>query len=127
VIHFGEIVVIRGQPEDGNRLDAGRSCLFCQLDRGQGLVDGEHGAAEQTDLLPSHDGCRALAQAIDVCESLRRGVPGFVLPFNNRADALPPGWIVLNRRCLLLRPITEVRRMRVERLNARRICKEIGE
>ncbi len=46
VIHFGEIVVGSGQPENGDGIDSGFGGLFGEFDGGQCFVDGEHGAAK---------------------------------------------------------------------------------
>ena len=127
MIHFGEIVVRGSQPEDGNRVNARRCGLFRQFDGSQSFIDSKHRAAEQADLLPRHDSNRASAQTGEVRESLRRSVPGCVLAVENRADALPPRGIVLQRSGFRLQPFLEVRRVRVERLDARRVCEEVGE
>lgn len=127
VINLSEIMVRRGQPEDWNRVDAGRRRLVGQLHRGQRLVDGEHRPAKQPDLLPRHDGRRARTKTAQVGQSLRRGVPGFVLPFQNRADALPPGRVILQSGSLRLGPFAEMRRMRIKGLDAGGVCEKIGE
>src|SRR3984957_1606040 len=76
VIHFGEIMIVRREPEYRNRFDAGRGSLFCQLDRSKRFVEGKHRAAEKTDLLTGYDCGRTVAEAIEIGESLRRSVPG---------------------------------------------------
>ena len=75
VIYFGEIVVGSGQPENGDGIDSGFGGFFGELHGGQRFVDGEHGAAEETDLLAGYGGGGAFAETLDVGESLRRGVP----------------------------------------------------
>src|SRR5205807_3482628 len=82
-------------------------------------------SAEQADLLPSDDGRRALSQTVQVSKSLRRGVPGFVLALKNRADQLAPSRIILQCGSLSLGPLAEVRRVRIERLDAGGICKKV--
>ncbi len=126
VIHFGEIVVIAGQPEHRNRVDARGRRLFRQFHRSERLVDGKRRSAEQADLLSCHDGSRAPAQAIEIGKGLWRSIPGLVLALENRADPHPARSIVIQPACLGLRPLTEVRRMRVKRMNVRSVCQEVA-
>src|SRR6202034_2126251 len=93
---------------------------------GQSLVDHKHGTAEEANLLSSYNRRRAAAQSIDICERLRRSVPGFVLAFKNRAHALPARWIVLDSGGFRFHPFGEIRRMRIEGANAGRVCEKVG-
>ena len=61
VIHFGEIVICRGQPEHRNRIDPRGRGFFRQFDRGQSFIDGKHRATQQADLLSGHNCGRTLA------------------------------------------------------------------
>ena len=58
VIYLRQIVVVRGQPENWDRIHSSRRGLLSKLDRGEGLVNGEHRAAEKSNLLSGDDrGC----------------------------------------------------------------------
>ena len=116
VVHFGQIVVVGGEPENRDGVDSSRGCLFGEFDRGQRLVDGEHRSAEKADLLPGHDCGRAFAQAIEIGQRLRRGVPGFVLPLKDCSDAFAASRIVGNFRGFFFQPFREMRRSGIEGL-----------
>jgi hypothetical protein len=65
VVGFGEVVVLGGEPEDGDGV--GR---LSAPDDGGGLQECEEGSAEEGDLLTADDGSGALAEALDVGEGL---------------------------------------------------------
>ena len=59
VVHFGEVVILGGQPEHGDRRNALRAERFGQLYRAERFVDGVCRAGEQAHLLARHHGDRA--------------------------------------------------------------------
>ena len=91
VIYFGQIMVVRGQPENRNSVDSGRGCLLREFDRSERFVDRKHGSAEKANLLSGDDRGRALAQAVEIGQRLRRAIPGFILALQNRGDPLAAG------------------------------------
>ncbi len=56
VIHFGEIVILGGQPEHGHRRDALIAELPRHVRRRHGLINGVRRAGKQSDLLAGDDG-----------------------------------------------------------------------
>ena len=52
VIHFGKIVIVGGQPEHRHRVNACRSGLLRQLDRGQSLIDQNIGPPKRPTCCP---------------------------------------------------------------------------
>ena len=66
VIDFGEIVVLGGEPEDGNSVDAfGRETLG-KAHGGERFVNGVGRTGEKTNLLSSDYGdCSGAAQAVE--------------------------------------------------------------
>ena len=69
VIHFGEIVIVGGQPENRNRVDAGCRRFLRKFYCGKRFVDGEHRSAEKSDLSAGHDRGRTVPKALQVRES----------------------------------------------------------
>ena len=127
VIHFGQIMVVGGQPENRDGVDSGRGGFFREFDRGQRFVDREHRAAEKSNLLPGDDRRRAFAQTIKIGQRLRRGVPRFVLALQNGGDALAAGGIVGNPCGFFFQPFMKMRRPGIERLDLGLVCEEVGE
>ncbi len=109
-------MVVSGEPEDRNRVHACRGCLGCKLDRGEGFVNVEHGPAEKSDLLSGHDCGGAAAQAVEIGQRFGRGVPGFVLAFEDVSDAFAAGGIVGQFGRFLFHPLKKARGSGVERL-----------
>ena len=69
LVDLGEIVVLAGQPEDGNVLAAaGFGGVLRLANRGRGLQQRQQRASKQDDLLAGDDGGGALLQALDICE-----------------------------------------------------------
>ena len=56
VIDFGEVVILGGEPEDGDGADARFGEAAGEADGGEGLVEGVGGAGEEADLLAGDDG-----------------------------------------------------------------------
>ena len=61
VVCFGEVVIFRGEPEDGD----GASILGAAEDGG-GFEEGVEGSGEEGDLLAGEDGAGPLAESLDV-------------------------------------------------------------
>ncbi len=82
LVDFFEIVVLGGEPEDGNVFNAcRRSCLFRAGDCSGGFEQGEQRASEQADLLAGHDGSCSGAEFCDVGECGGTGSEGEALTF----------------------------------------------
>ena len=88
MIHFGKIMIVGGQPENRNCIDALGCRLLRQLDRSQRFVEREHRPAEKSDLLPRNHCERTLAEALKIGQSFRRRIPRFVLPLKDRSHFL---------------------------------------
>ncbi len=66
LIHFGEVVVLGGEPKDGNRVGAAARGLLGAADGGDGLVKGVGRAGEEADLLAGYDGRGARRQTVEI-------------------------------------------------------------
>src|SRR5947209_14046738 len=79
VIDLSEIVIVGGQPKNGNTINARVAGFLCQLYSAKRLVNGEHWAAEEGDLLASEGSRSPGTQAGDVGDSLWGCSPGTIL------------------------------------------------
>src|ERR1019366_5052723 len=125
VIQLGQIMVVRGEPENGDSIDSGGGGLFRKSDCTERFVDGEHGSAEKANLLPGDDRCRAITQALEIGEGSRGGVPGSILALEDSGNSLAAGRIVGNPGSFFFQPFGEMGRPRIERLYFRGKCKEV--
>src|SRR5208282_817350 len=66
MIHFGEVVVFAGQPEDRNGYDALGAELLGHADGGEGFIEGVGRAGEERGLLTGHDRDSASGEAIEI-------------------------------------------------------------
>src|ERR1700721_2926247 len=119
-------MVISCKPENGDCIDSSRGCLFREFDCGERLIDGEHGSAKETNLLSGDDGGRPFAQAIEVDQRLRGGVPRFVLALQDCAAPPAASRVVGDPGGFFLQPFLEMRRPRIEGLYVWQIFEEIG-
>ena len=72
MVNFGEVVVFRGQPEDGRMGMTGRRCLV-NAGHGCGCLEGrKERPSEETHLLAGHHCSRAFAQRIKRSGGSRR-------------------------------------------------------
>jgi hypothetical protein len=82
LVDLFEVVVLGGEPEDGDVFDAGRGRrLFGASYGGGGLEQGEQRASEQSDLLAGDDGASTSAKFGDVGERCRSGAKAKALAF----------------------------------------------
>ena len=107
VVSFGEVVVFRGEPEDGDTVR-----VLGAADDGSGFEEGEERSGEEGDLLAGDDGARSLpaqangrlewgiagAEALDVGEGfgasgLGPGKPGLVLFDEEVGEAVAVGGV----------------------------------
>jgi hypothetical protein len=109
VVHLGQIMVVSCQPENGDSVDSGGGCFFCEFDCSERFVNGEHRAAEKSNLLSGDDRGCTLAQAIKIGQRLRGGIPGFILALEDCGDALAAGRIVGNLLGFFFQPFPEKR------------------
>ena len=90
LIHFGQVVVLAGQPEDRHTVDAERLDLLRQGQRRSHFEERQQRSAEQSYLLAGDDGEGAVAQAFDIAQRDGRCSPGAVLLFQNGGHARLP-------------------------------------
>jgi hypothetical protein len=64
VVHFGQVVILGCQPENGNGVNAAASQLASDVDGGQRLIDAKRGPAEQSNLLPGNHGHGAAGETL---------------------------------------------------------------
>src|ERR1035437_7521346 len=109
VVPLGQIMVVSCQPENGDTVDSGGGCFFCEFDCSERFVNGEHRPAEQSNLLSGDDSRCSLAPAIKMGQLLRGSVPGFVLTPKDCGDALAAGRNVGNLLGFFFQPFPEKR------------------
>lgn len=65
MVDLGEVVILSGQPEDGDVRMAGLRGLLCASESSGGLEGGKERSAEESDLLTGDDDTCALTEGIE--------------------------------------------------------------
>src|SRR5436190_1163389 len=124
MVHFGEVVVGGGKPEDRNGIYAAGGRLCSELHRSQRLEQGKRGPAEKPYLLPGDgDPCTG-AEARDMGQRLLRRSPILILTLQRGSYTLKATAVVDDLPSLIAEPGAEVRRARVKRGKLGRVAQE---
>ena len=106
MVHFRQIVIVSSEPENRHRVNPGSSRFFRQFDRRQRFIHGEHGSAEESNLLSGNHRERASPQPIKIADRFGRRSPGFVLPRKNLPHTGSAIRIVRNLGTFLFDPLS---------------------
>src|ERR1700682_3822728 len=123
---FVYVVIFRGHPKNGNRVDAGRGELRRGLYCGDCFVQGVRRSAKKTNLLAADHSHRAGFQALQVFLGLRTTTKGNILGAQDSSNfTAAQGGIV--QRFRISSDGIEGRSVGIERFKFREILDEIDE
>ena len=70
MIHFGEVMILGGEPENWNRVRSLCRQFARHMNRRQRLINAVRRSAKQSDLLSRDNGDRAVAKPVEIAERL---------------------------------------------------------
>ena len=93
MVHFGKIMILGREPEDGNGICSFRGQFAGRVNRRQRLVNAVRGTAKHSNLLPGDDGDRAVAKPVQIAKRIASPPKAFILRAQHIHDAATNGVI----------------------------------
>src|SRR5579864_1968835 len=125
VIYFREVVILGGEPENGDRVYPALCQFARDVNRRERFVDAERRAAKQTDLLAGHHRHRAIPQAVEIVRRRVVSAQDAVL-ISQDIDDRAPNRVINTQLARRMVNASHTRRMNVELRHARKIGEKSG-